>query len=165
MMSLLAGLFCYVAFDALRAGFRMESLEELTTGEHLSVLQMPADVYQSNVREGEIWFGGELYDVSHVTFANGMAFVTVFHDTGEEAVVKTESKFLDKDFQTAPQHSSRLAAHHFDAPNDGKILVAPFSLNITNYSLETASHFYIGFQKYPGVTASVLKPPPDSCGC
>ena len=84
LMCSMGGGLWYVWMDAAQVGCKLEAALELNQGDHLIQISIPTDIYGHLVYGNELWYQGCLYDIKEVRIAGGIAFVTVFHDSGEE---------------------------------------------------------------------------------
>ena len=119
----------YFFFDAAQLHFKMEAGESVLVKSNLEIIKLPIAEFRNNKTGDEVWVNGRLYDIGSYTVANDTACISVFHDNNEEALVKGMAASFDINDQNTTDNSSHLTKHRLCNPDDGKVLVAPFSMH------------------------------------
>ncbi len=138
----------------------MEARETISTQKGLYTIKIPLKDFDKLVNNGEIWYGGKLYDVSSYTIENESASVVIFHDEQEEGLVKTIINNFEPYDQYIADNTVHIVKHRIHAPDDSKILVTQQLLY--HFNTTTAYEPLPYFSNYISQAyTTVLKPPPN----
>jgi hypothetical protein len=149
----------YFFFDAAQVAVKTEAAERVASGRQLEVISMSLADFNAGKTDDEVWIGGSLYDISSYSVSGNEVQVTVFHDKGEEVLVKSVVSAFDQNDQPGTTH--QIGKRHAVTFNDGKILIRPFSLSFVPFQNSTP---YTLFTE-PGVNQLcpyVATPPPNA---
>lgn len=149
----------YFIFDAMQFGDRVAAQQHVSCKDQLDIITIPLNEFKIQADKNEIWYGGQLYDVSSYTIENGLARVAVYHDKDEEGLVKSLADSFESNDKCASASGPHILKHKVHHPNDGKVLTAPCVLagGIT-YSIQHLGPPFFSFSLQ--VCSAVIKPPP-----
>jgi hypothetical protein len=151
----------YFFFDAQQLSFKLEADINIRTGKNIEVVTLPAAEFLKCQSGDELWLNGALYDIKSYSIENGIATVSVYHDTNEEGLVKNLSGSFDQDNICATDNGVHLSKHRLHMPDEGKVLVAPTT--ITHIRPEkTTLLFCLHSYGEQLIVSCVIKPPPDN---
>jgi hypothetical protein len=85
----------YLFFDAAQYQCRQHAQETIDRSAHLFTIVVSADAFP-NHHEREIWYGGQLYDIKHYQIKGDRVYLTVYHDSPEEALVADYASSIDE---------------------------------------------------------------------
>ena len=158
MLILCVGAMSYFVFDAMQAGDKIAANEFVREKDKLAVIEIPLKDFEAQKHNREVWYGGRLYDVSSYSVSGDVAYVTVYHDTDEEVLVKNMAESIEGTDKYLPA-GSHIAKHKIHTPNDGKILVGHQPIVWVGIC-EVKHHELRYLPESLQVCSAVIKPPP-----
>ncbi len=150
----------YFFFDAQQVHFKLEAGQNIRSNTSLEIIKLPVNEFLKTNSGDELWVNGKLYDIKSYSVENGTASVTVYHDNNEEGLVKNLAESFTQDDKYTTDNSVHINKHRLHAPDDGKVLVAPYvfayvSIEKVQLLFPPAEDACLLF------VSGVVKPPPE----
>ena len=149
----------YFFFDAVQFRDKLAAREHISSQDKLDVITIPLKDFKIQERDGEIWYGGQLYDVASYSIEGDVACVSVYLDSEEGGLVKNIVASFEPNDKPASDFGTHIAKHKIHYPNDGKVLVSTFALTrlLATKTYHPESRFLSASIQ---VCYAVIKPPP-----
>ena len=151
----------YLFFDIAEVGCKIDAIQHITNCKNIEVLKIPAKEFAQNQQSDEIWYHDAVYDVSNVTIVNDTAFVSVFHDTTEETLVKITWDSFEPNTRLAMGCTNHITKHLVVPVDDSKIIVEVDNFFTYQFGVSITRFFYYATPACLFVSRSVIKPPPQ----
>ena len=151
----------YLFFDVAQLHFKEEAKDEVASKENLQTIKLSVQELNSHKDGDELWVNGQLYDVSGYIVINDTAIVTVFHDKGEEGVIKAIVDSFEPNDKYSCDNITHVSKHRIHPPSDGKVLVARYEAGFAVSSVFSDSYPFVKEYCHSAIE-DVIKPPPRS---
>ena len=150
----------YFYFGVATGVCKINARGAITMGKNLQTLKIPVEEYKGKEDQDEIWYEGNLYDVGLVVIHNDTAYVSVFHDSTEEVLVKITNEDTEH-VVSSVLYNSHISKHMPHPIDDNNIPISKitYQLGITEI-LSFCTTFYLNHLPQT-VYPSVIKPPPQ----
>jgi len=149
----------YVFFGVAQFQFKQEASKKLKEGNHLQLMKIPANEFNSRDKQNEVWVKGCLYDISSCKIINDTAYVSVLHDENEEGLIKNIVESFETGNSYQQDNLHHLTRHRIHIPDTGKILSKGYTITskLIQFTLIPGSEFKT---EVVSVVSEILKPPP-----
>jgi len=149
----------YLFFDVAQLRFKGEAQENIRSDEQLQVIKLSLQDFRNRKGSDEVWVNGNLYDISSYTIVNGEVFVTVFHDSNEESLVKNIADSFEPNDKYCGDNIVHVCRHRIHLPDDVKILPGRHTICFAGRAnkFEVLPYFN---DYYSVLNNAVIKPPP-----
>ena len=159
MLSVSISALLYFFYDVSQCRFKMEAQTDIKAREHLEIVKISLTDFRNRSSSDEVWVNGNLYDVSSYVIINDTAFVTVLHDENEEGLIKNIVDSFEPNDKYATDNLTHVCKHRIHVPDDGKILVAAYTIKLV--SATSVGHSSRPFaERFSLIPFGVVKPPP-----
>lgn len=160
MLALGISAMMYFFFEIAQFQDKITAHETILAQKGLSTIKMPLKDFNTQAQNDEVWYGGQLYDISSYSIEHDSVCVVIFHDEQEESLIKGIAAGFDPYDKYISDKVEHIVKHRIQVPDDSKILVTPYSLKLAAVinTIHTLPYFINYFSPvYP----TILKPPPD----
>ena len=160
MLALGISAMMYFFFGITQFHDKILAHETIAAQKGLNTIKIPLKDFNTQAKNDEVWYGGQLYDISSYSIEHDSVSVVIFHDEQEEGLIKNIAAGFDPYDKYISDNVEHIIKHRIQVPDDSKILVAPYFLKLA--SVVTTSHTLPYFINYLSpVYPTILKPPPD----
>lgn len=160
MIALAISAMMYFFYGIAQLKYKMDAGESIASHQGLHTLKVSLKDFNKLACKNEIWYEGQLYDVSNYTITGEIVYIVVFHDEHEESLVKNAIDNFEPYDKYISDNTVHIVKHRIHPPDDSKILVTPFILqNIAAAKVYVPMPYFINYSS--PVYSHILKPPPD----
>ena len=150
----------YIVYDASIWETKLVAHDHLKGEEELPVIHIPQSEFNNTV---EVWYKGELYDVSRYTQVNDTIIATVYHDNNEEELIKVIAACFETNEELSNDGQVHLWKHRTVIPNGDKVLSTQQEMNFVRTGKD--SHTFINLNETVVSYHYTVELPPPKCSC
>ena len=160
MLALCISAMMYFFYGIAQLQYKIKAQENIATQKGLNTIKIPLKDFNTQTSNDEVWYGGQLYDISSYSIEHDSVCVVIFHDEQEESLIKNIVAGFDPYDKYISDNVEHIVKHRIQVPDDSKILVAPYSLKLAAITNTGHTLPYL-INHFSPVYSTILKPPPD----
>ncbi len=159
MLALGISAMMYFFFAIAEFDYKNTANQNIAGNKDLNTIKIALKDLHIQKGNDELWYAGQLYDISSYTVEGDSAVVVLFHDEHEESLVKSIADNFESYDKYVTDNGTHIVKHRIHIPDDSKILVDTHTLTRMMFTQKHIPLPY--FTKYASpVYSSILKPPP-----